>query len=459
MQTAIAYADSNFTRFLTELKQYLRIPSISTLPAHKADMQRAAEWTAVKLRAIGMDTVEVVATDGHPIVYGEWLRAANAPTVLIYGHYDVQPADPLSEWQHDPFDPLVMDGHIVARGSADDKGQVFINLAAIEALLTAHDGQLPINVKFVIEGEEEVGSAGLAAFVQSQRDRVAADVVVISDTTMLSLEQPAISTAFRGLLYAELEVFGPAFDLHSGQHGGVVHNPIQALCEIAAGLHRADGSVAVDGFYDRVQPLSEIERAELAGLYSDDELRAETGAPAPWGEPAFSLRERIVARPTLEFNGIVGGWTGEGRKTVLPARALAKISCRLVPDQDPAEIAELLRARVAELTPPTVRSEFRVLGSSQPVVVAADNPAMRIAMDAYEKGFGVRPILMRKGGSLPILSTFASVLDVPIILAGYGLPSDRVHGPNERFYLECLRKGIRTAIHLYEGLSAYRPVI
>jgi acetylornithine deacetylase/succinyl-diaminopimelate desuccinylase-like protein len=456
MQDAIEYADSHFADVLNELTQILRIPSISTLPEHAADMQRAAQWFADTLKSIGMEQVEIVPTAGHPIVYGEWLGVPGAPTVLIYGHYDVQPADPLEEWDHDPFEPAIVDDHIVARGSADDKGQVMINIAALRALFTAYGGVLPLNVKIVIEGEEEVGSSGLAEFVETQRERIAADVVVISDTTMLGLDQPAISTAFRGLLYAEIEVYGPAFDLHSGQHGGVVHNPIQALCEIAAALHNPDGSIAVDGFYDRVRPLDAAERAELAALYSEDELRAETGAPAAWGETAFSLRERIVARPTLEFNGIVGGWTGHGRKTVLPARALAKLSCRLVPDQEPAEIAALLRKRVADLTPPTVRSEVRVLGQSMPAVIPADNPAIRIAIAAYERGFGVRPILMRKGGSLPILSTFARALDVPIVLAGYGLPTDRVHGPNERFHLECLRKGIRTAISLIDGLKAYR---
>lgn len=455
MQAAIEYADQHFDQFLLELQDYLRIPSISTILEHAEDVVHAATWTANKLRAIGMDSVEVIQTARHPIVYGEWLDAPGAPTVLIYGHYDVQPADPLEEWSQNPFEPVVRDSHIVARGAADDKGQVYINLAAIESLRATNGGRLPVNVKFVIEGEEEIGSRGLAEFVRAQRERVQADVIVISDTTMLSLEQPAISTSFRGSLSLELEVYGPAFDLHSGQHGGVVHNPIQALCEIVTMLHQPDGSIAVDGFYDRVRPVSASEQAELAALYSEEELRTETGVPQSWGEAGYSLRERIVARPTLELNGIVGGWTGHGGKTVLPARALAKISCRLVPDQDPTEIAELLRHRIEQLAPPTVRTELRVLGASQPAIIQVDNPAVQIAMNAYERGFGVRPILMRKGGSLPILSTFSSVLDAPIVLAGYGLPSDRVHGPNERFHLSCLRRGIHTAIYLYDGLRDY----
>lgn len=456
MEKAIAYIEANFENLVSDLKDYLRIPSISTLPDYEAEMLRAAQWTSGRLQRAGMPHVEVVTTRGHPIVYGEWMVSGEVPTVLIYGHYDVQPADPWEAWDQDPFEPVIQEDHIVARGAADDKGQVYVNIAALEALHIAYDGALPVNIKILIEGEEEVGSSALATFVRDNKERLSADVIVISDTTMLSLDQPAISTSFRGMLYTEIEVIGPAFDLHSGQHGGVVHNPIQALSEIIAALHNPDGSVAIDGFYDRVRTLSEQEKAELASLYSEDDFKAETGAPKSWGEEGYNLRERIVARPTLELNGIVGGWTGPGRKTVLPSKAIAKISCRLVPDQEPDEVEVLLRRRIQELTPPTVRSELRVLGMSKPVHLSADNRATRIAMEAYEQGFGVRPILMRKGGSLPIMSTFSDVFNVPIILAGYGLPSDRVHGPNERFHLECLRRGIATAIHLYQGLAKYK---
>lgn len=449
---AYTYAQQHFDAWLDELKAYLRIPSISTLPQHRADVQRAAEWTAEHLRHIGMENVMMIPTDGHPIVYADWLHAEGAPTTIIYGHYDVQPADPLAEWWHDPFEPVIHNEQIIARGAADDKGQVFINLKAIEALMRS-DGRLPLNVRFLIEGEEEVGSAGLTHFVQTQTGRVQADVIVISDTTMLSLEQPAISTSFRGNVYIEVEVTGPAFDLHSGQHGGVVHNPIQALSKLLAALHNDDASINVPGFYDRVQPISAAEKAELAALYSEDEFQAETGAPQSWGEAAYNLRERIVARPTLELCGIVGGWTGEGRKTVLPAKAIAKISCRLVPDQDPDEIEALLRQRIAELTPPTVRVAVRTLGKSYPIRIPTDSPAIAAARRAYRRGFGVDPIFMRKGGSLPIANTFMQVMDVPIVLAGYGLPSDRVHGPNEKFDLACLRRGIDTAITLYMELG------
>ena len=456
MTHPVPFTSEEFDSSLEELFAYLRIPSISTLPEHQPDMMRAAEWTAAKLRQIGMSRAEVIPTQGHPLVYGEWLGAPGAPTVLIYGHYDVQPPDPLREWVSPPFEPVIHDEHVVARGAADDKGQVFINLKAIETLMRA-DGKLPVNVKFIIEGEEEIGSAQLEKFVIAHADELKVDVIVISDTTMLSLQQPAISTSFRGHLSMEVEVQGPAFDLHSGQHGGVVHNPIVALCEIIAQLHNEDRSVAVPGFYDRVRAISNEEREELAALYDEAELRRETGAPRSWGEEAFSLRERIVARPTLELTGIVGGYTGEGTKSVLPARALAKIACRLVADQDPVEIAELVRQRITELTPPTVTSSFRVMKMSYPVSVPVDNAAIEAAVRAYEHGFGVKPIFMRKGGSLPIVATFNQVFGAPIVLAGYGLPSDRVHGPNERFHLDCLRRGWSTAVSLYRELGKLPP--
>jgi acetylornithine deacetylase/succinyl-diaminopimelate desuccinylase-like protein len=459
MENAIRRAEARFDTYINELSEYLRIPSISTLPEHTGDMRQAAEWTAGQLRDIGLSRVEIFDFDtaGHPVVYGEWLEAPGAPTVLIYGHYDVQPVDPLDEWDNNPFEPVVRDNHIVARGAADDKGMVYINLKAIQALMEAGGSRLPLNVKFLIEGEEEIGSKHLDPFIEANLDLLSADFIVISDSTMLSMEQPAISVAFRGITYVELEVRGPAFDLHSGQHGGVVHNPIQALCEIIAALHNSDGSVAIEGFYDRVRPVEPALREELAQLYNENEFRAETGAPQSWGEEQFNLRERIVARPTLEINGILGGWTGTGRKTVLPARAVAKISCRLVPDQDPYEIESLLRRQIEKLTLPTVRTEVRALGHSYPVNVPTDSEAMRVAVQAYERGFGAPAILMRKGGSLPVISTFSRVFGVPIIAAGYGLPSDRVHGPNERFHLECLQRGIVTAIALYDGLGKLRP--
>jgi acetylornithine deacetylase/succinyl-diaminopimelate desuccinylase-like protein len=453
MDKAIEFAEARENTSLQELFEYLRIPSISTLSDHDDHTRRAAQWTADQLRQIGMSRVEIYATPRHPIVYAEHLAAPGAPTVLIYGHYDVQPVDPLEEWEQPPFEPYIKDDHIVTRGAADDKGQTFINFKAIEALLAVTDGKLPLNVKFLIEGEEEVGSASLPPFMQANREMLAADTVVISDTTMHSLEQPAISTSFRGMMYVDVTVRGPAFDLHSGQHGGVVHNPVQALCEIVAALHHPDGSVAVDGFYDKVRPIDDAERAELAQLYSEEEFRAETGAPQPWGEAQYNLRERIVARPTLELNGINGGFTGEGRKTVLPAKATAKISCRLVPDQDPYEIEQLVRRQIEALTPPTVRVEIETLSYGHPIRVPTDSPAMQAAVRAYEKGFGARPIFMRKGGSLPAVALFSEMLGVPVILAGYGLPTDRVHGPNERFHLECYRRGLRTAITLYDELA------
>jgi acetylornithine deacetylase/succinyl-diaminopimelate desuccinylase-like protein len=453
MDTAIEYAEARQSTWLQELFEYLRIPSISTFTDYDEHTQRAAAWTADQLRKIGISKVEIYQTPRHPIVYGEHIVASGVPSVLIYGHYDVQPADPLEEWEKPPFEPYIKGDYIIARGAADDKGQTFINFKAIEALMAVGDGKLPLNVRFLIEGEEEIGSPSLHPFMEAHRDMLAADVVVISDTTMHSLNQPAISTSFRGMMYVEATVHGPAFDLHSGQHGGVVHNPVQALCEIIAGLHHPDGRVAVDGFYDRVRPIDDAEREELAGLYSEADFYAETGAPQPWGEAQYSLRERIVARPTLELNGIIGGFTGEGRKTVIPAKATAKISCRLVPDQDPYEIEQLVRRQIEALTPPTVRVEVKTLSYGYPIRVPTDSPAIRAAVRAYEKGFGLRPIFMRKGGSLPAVALFSKMLGVPVVLAGYGLPTDRVHGPNERFHLACYQRGLRTAITLYDELS------
>ena len=449
-----AIIDANAGRFVTELQEYVRIPSVSTLPEHAGDMHVAAEWTAERLREAGMTDVTIYATAKHPIVYGAWHGAPGAPTVLIYGHYDVQPVDPLNEWHSGPFDADIRDGYIFARGASDDKGQVYANIKAVEALMQARDGKLPVNIKFLIEGEEEVGSENLDHFIQTHRDLLRSDVAVISDGAILRPGVPSVVYALRGLVYLELEVFGPSHDLHSGQFGGSVHNPAQALCEIVAALHNPDGSIAVEGFYDRVPPLDEAERAAIALTDLDEETwREQTGAPAPWGEPQYTLRERMTARPTLEVNGIVGGFTGHGAKTVLPARALAKISCRLVADQDPYEIERLIRAHVERLTPPTVRSEVRGLNYGYPATVALDSPAIRAAFHAYERAFGREPVFLREGGSIPVVATLNQAFNIPVLLVGYGLPDDNIHGPNERFSLDCYQRGIKTAAALLEELS------
>ncbi len=451
---AFEYAESHHDQFLNELKDFLRIPSISTLPDHAGDIQRAAEWVADQLRKVGMQTVQIYQTSGHPIVYGAWNGAPGAPTVLIYGHYDVQPVDPLDEWKTQPFDPTVRDGNLYARGATDDKGQVFIHLKVVESLMKTHGGKLPVNVKFLIEGEEEISSQNLDPFIETHQDLLRADVTVISDSGMLGPNKPAIVYALRGMVYMELEVRAARADLHSGMYGGTVHNPAQALCEIIAKLHNPDGSVAVPGFYDKVRPLEEAERKAIAQLpYPDEEWQRETGAPRPWGESAYTLRERIGARPTLEVNGLLSGFTGKGAKTVLPAKAMAKISCRLVGDQDPYEIEKLVRQQVQALTPPTVTSELRAINYAYPSTVPIDSPAMDAAIAACERGFGVKPVFMREGGTLPIVATLQKVLHMPVLLLGFGLHDDNAHAPNEKFALDCFYRGITTAIELMERLS------
>lgn len=448
------YADAHRERFLDELRDLLRIPSISTLSEHKADVRRAAEWLKQHLLDIGLTRAELLETSGHPIVYGEWLGAPGAPTVLIYGHYDVQPVDDAAgHWRTDPFEPVVQDGNLYARGATDDKGQTFVQIKAIESLLA--NGAMPVNVKLMIEGEEESGSENLYTFIDTHHDLLRADVAVISDTSIISLDQPSIVTGLRGITYLEIEVQGPSHDLHSGLYGGAVHNPLQALAEILAALHDADGRVTVPGFYDRVEVLTPEQRADLAAnRIPPERLMRETGVPGPWGEPEYELHERIGIRPTLEINGIVGGWTGEGAKTVLPARALAKVSCRLVPNQDPREIEDLIAAHVAALTPPTVTSTVRPLHHGMWAVVDPRSPYIQAAADAYEFGFGARPIYMREGGSIPVVASLQSAFDIPVVLMGFGLPDDNLHGPNEKFALACFERGIRTAIKFYETIGA-----
>ena len=448
------YLEAHRDGFLEELMDLLRIPSISTLSAHNGDVRRAAEWVADRLRAIGMTQVEIVETRRHPIVYAEWLGAPGKPTVLIYGHYDVQPVDdPEGLWRSDPFEPVIRDGHLYARGATDDKGQTFVQMKAIQALLAS--GEMPINVKFVIEGEEESGSENIYPFIDQHAERLAADMVVISDTGMKSLDAPSIVYGLRGISYMEIEVRGPQHDLHSGTYGGLVHNPAQALVEILAKLHDDQGHITVPGFYDRVVVPDAGERAELAKTpIQEDQLRRETGVPQSWGEAGFALHERAGIRPTLEINGLVSGWTGEGAKTVLPARALAKVSCRLVPEQDAVEIYELIREYVRALTPPTVTSEVRLVHHGRWAVVDIQSPEMQAALQAYEFGFGKRPTFVREGGSIPVVGSFQSALQAPVVLLGFGLGDDNLHGPNEKFTLACFDGGMKTLVKFYQTIGA-----
>lgn len=453
MTTAQEYARANGARFLDQLKELIRMPTVSTLPERNEDLRRAAQWIADDMKRIGMNNVAVMPTKGHPAVYGEWLGAGNAPTALVYGHYDVQPADKEDGWDSDPFEPVERDGFIYARGSSDDKGQMFAQLKAIESLLAS--GGAPVNIKVLIEGEEEIGSMHLGAFVRENVALLKADVCVISDGSMHTIDKPSITYSLRGLVGMELEVTGPSHDLHSGQYGGSVHNPVQALAEIVAQLHNPDGSVAVPGFYDDVVLLDDAERAELAkAAPSEEDWRKFTGAPQPWGEPTYRIHERTGARPTLEINGIGGGFQGAGFKTVLPAKAMAKISCRLVANQQSQRIFELVKAYIAHITPPTVRTELRLHSAGEPAMTDLKTPAMHAAVTAYEKGWGQRPVFTREGGSIGIVADFQHELGLPVILMGYGLDSDGAHGPNEHFSIEMFHKGIATAIQFHQEVAA-----
>lgn len=438
---------------LKELSEWLRIPSVSTLPQHNEDVKQAAAWLAQKLTASGLQNVQVIPTQGHPIVYADWLHAGeHAPTVLVYGHYDVQPVDPLELWTSPPFEPTVRGDDIFARGASDDKGQVLVHVAAVEALLETR-GKLPVNVKFLVEGEEEVGSEALTAFVAAETERLAADVCVISDTHILSPEQPLIIYGLRGVWAGEVTVRGPGQDLHSGMFGGAVHNPNQALCALLAQLHDGAGRVAVPGFYDDVQQLSPEERAALAQVpYGEEQLLQESGAPAAWGEQDYSVTERIGARPTLEINGMWGGFIGEGFKTVIPAEAHAKVSCRLVPEQPSSAIGGMIEEFLQKIAPGTVEVEVRTLQHAPATLVPLDVPEMQAGARAYARIFGVNPVFSREGGSIPIATTVQNALGIPILFMGFGLPDDNLHAPNEKLHLPNFYRGIRVGIALMEEL-------
>ncbi len=454
---AYEYASTHHDAYLDELKSLLRLQSISALSEHNAETAKTADWLADNLRQIGMTRVEVYKTGGHPIVFAEWSGATGAPTVLIYGHYDVQPVDPLELWDTSPFEPTIKDGNLFARGAADDKGQVFAHIKAIESILKA-DGKLPVNVKFLIEGEEEIASEHLDPFIEANTDLLRADVCVISDSHILATDRPVIVYALRGLTYMEIEVHGAKGDLHSGAYGGTVYNPLQALCEIVAALHKPDGTINVPGFYDRVRPIDQKEREALKQIpWTDEEFFAETGLHSSWGEQGYSRREQIGVRPTLEVNGIVGGFIGEGPKTVLPAKALAKISCRLVAAQDPLEIYELVKKRVAALTPAAVTSEVRLLNTGYPASVDLNSRAIEAASAAYERGFGARPVYLPEGGSIPVVATLQNTFKIPVLLIGLGLPDDNLHAPNEKFKIDHFYRGIDTAIALFEQIGQMTP--
>jgi acetylornithine deacetylase/succinyl-diaminopimelate desuccinylase-like protein len=448
-----SYLHNTRQQQLDDLFAWLRIPSISTLPEHQEDVRLAADWLGNHLAEIGLDHVEVIETERHPIIYADWLHAgATAPTVLIYGHYDVQPVDPVGKWETPPFEPTLKEDNLYARGASDDKGQTFIHITAVEALLKTQ-GSLPVNVKFLIEGEEEVGSKGLMAYVPTQTDKLAADVCLISDTHILSPTQPSIIYGLRGMWAGELTVRGPRRDLHSGAYGGVIHNPNQVLCELIAALHDEHGRITVPGFYDQVRTLTADERERLAKVpYTDREILAETGIPARYGEPGYSVVEQIGARPTLEINGIWGGFTGVGFKTVIPSEAYAKISCRLVPHQDPAQIGEMLASYLKQIAPKTVEVSLKTYQGAPATMVDPDVPQMQAAMKAYERIFGKKPVFTLEGGSIPVATVLQQALKAPVIFMGFGLPDDNLHAPNEKIYLPNFYRGIETSIAFMEEL-------
>ena len=453
LETAVAYARSHQSDYLNELCQFLKIPSISTLSQHHSDVLQAAAWLTTALSQIGLENIRQIETAGNPVVYADWLHAgADVPTVLVYGHYDVQPVEPLAAWESPPFEPEVRNGRLYARGVSDNKAQLFSHLKALEAMLKTAS-KLPVDVKICFDGEEEVGSPSLAPFVAAHQELLAADLVVVSDGAMIRPDQPSIDYALRGVVAAEIHVTGPARDLHSGSFGGSVHNPAQAIAEIVAALHHEDGSVAIPGFYDDVTTLSFDERRLLQKVpYTLEQWQAETGALAVWGEADFTFYERMTARPTCEVNGIWGGFADEGFKTIIPAEAGAKISMRLVENQDAIKIAAQFTQFVKRIAPPTVQVEVRVQAGADAAVTAYDSSAIRAAFRAYEEGWGATPVLSRGGGSLPIVATFQKLLGTPFVLMPFGLDDNR-HSPNEHYHLAHLEKGIVTAVHFYHYLA------
>ena len=448
------YAHSHRQQHLEELKELVSIPSISAQPAHKPDIWRAARWLVDRLAALGLDHAQAHATPGHPIVTADWLHAGpDKPTLLIYGHYDVQPADPLDLWHSDPFDPQVRGDNLYGRGASDDKGQILAHIQAVESFLKSI-GKLPLNIKFIIEGEEEIGGPSLDPFIEAHQTELAADCVVVSDSHMPSPDLPAIQYGLRGLSYIQVNVTGPSTDLHSGAYGGAVYNPIQALAEMIASLKDRNGRVTVPGFYDKVRPLDDVERQTLAALnYDEDRFRREAGIEQTWGEQGYTVLEQITARPTLECNGIWGGYTGDGSKTVLPSSAHAKISCRLVADQDHREISRMLREHLERIAPPQVKVKTMTLHGGHGILLDRTAPAMQAAASALEKAFGNRPVFTREGGSIPVVASFKHMLGVDTVLMGFGLSDDNLHAPNEKFHLPNFYRGIQASIHFMNLLA------
>jgi acetylornithine deacetylase/succinyl-diaminopimelate desuccinylase-like protein len=456
MDALTAYLEKNQDRFVDDLKAALRIPSVSARPEHKADCLRCAQHIADHLKSLGMTRVEVVPTAGHPVVYAEWLGAPGRPTALLYGHYDVQPVDPLELWTSPPFEPVLRDGKLYARGAVDDKGQVYMHLKAIEAHMKVNGG-LPINLKVVIEGEEEMGSEHLEAFLRQRRKDLDADVILVSDTAMLGPDQPALTYGLRGICYTQIEVTGPSKDLHSGHFGGAVMNPGNALCDIIAALKDDNGHITVPGFYDSVRELTAAERAVINAVPFDEKgFIHESGSPVAWGEKGYTTLERVSVRPTLDVNGMWSGYTGEGSKTVLPSFAAAKVSMRLVPDQNGADVFRAFEAHVKRIAPPGVTVKVLDLHSASPFLTSPDHPMLEAARRALARAWTKPAVMIREGGSIPVMSTFQDTHGLPSILMGFGLDDDQVHSPNEKFSLSSFHGGTRSVAYLYEELARAR---
>jgi acetylornithine deacetylase/succinyl-diaminopimelate desuccinylase-like protein len=449
--TIDAFVTENESRFLEELKEFIRIPSISTLAEHTPDIGRAAAFVARQMGAAGLENIEIVPTGRHPLVYADWLHAPGKPTVLCYGHYDVQPADPLELWVTPPFEPAERDGNLYARGSCDDKGQMYMHIKAVEALRAVH-GRLPVNVKFLIEGEEEVGGASVARYVAENPARLHADVALVSDTAMYADGMPTLCIGLRGLIYLEVEATGAMRDLHSGLYGGAAPNAVYGLIELLAKAKNADGTIKIPGIYDAVEEPAAAELESWRSLPFDERefLAREVGAAALTGEPDRTVLERVWSRPTFEVHGIAGGFTAAGSKTVIPAKATAKVSIRLVPRQDPDRVVEAFRDWVRAHTPKGIQNEVRVLNASPGLVVNPEHPAIRVAAKAFSEVFGKETVFIRSGGSIPIVGDFATHLGIPTVLMGFGLPDDGLHSPNEKYKIRNYYLGIMTVAHFLE---------
>jgi acetylornithine deacetylase/succinyl-diaminopimelate desuccinylase-like protein len=450
---AVAFAREHMDDFLASLKEFLKIPSVSTDPDFVPDMLNAANWMADRLKMLGMDNVQIFPTDKHPFVYGDSLHKPGAPTVLIYGHYDVQPPDPMELWETSPFDPTIRDDNLYARGASDMKGQIIASVVALESILS--QGELPVNIKFFLEGEEESGSPSMDKFLRENKELLAADFALNPDTGMMGADIPTITYGLRGMAYFEIHVQGPDHDLHSGMFGGIVHNPAIVLCELIAGMHDENGTITLPGFYDRVPEMTEKEHMEMSRLpVSDETYLSQTGVPALWGEKEFTPVERTGARPTLDVNGFLSGYTGEGSKTIIPSKAMAKVSMRLVPFQDPDEVEQQLKQYLEENVPDDVTWKLKFIEPGAPASITnIELPATQALYKALNDVWQITPVYKREGGSVPVVGAMQEHLGIESVLTGFGLPDDKIHSPNEKLHIPTWKKGIEALIHFFYNLA------